>query len=107
MQRWEYRVVSLRDGTYTATLNEYSREGWELVTVTPQLPGASTSDEGGGMSMPRPFGRLEEARAKLNKLGADDSTDTPTDATSNLLWVLRRPLPEDRPDDAFDVGLDS
>jgi hypothetical protein len=107
MQRWEYRVVSLRDGTYTATLNEYSREGWELVTVTPQLPGASTPDEGGGMPMPRAFGRLEDARAKLNKLGADDPTDAPADATSNLLWVLRRPLPEDRSDDAFDVELDS
>jgi len=49
MQRWEYKVVSLRDGTYTATLNEYSREGWELVSVTPQLPEASTPDQGGGM----------------------------------------------------------
>jgi len=107
MQRWEYKVVSLRDGTYTATLNEYSREGWELVSVTPQLPEASTPDQGGGMPLPRAFGRLEDARAKLNKLGAaDESKDAPTEATSNLLWVLRRPLPEDRPD-AFEDGFDS
>jgi hypothetical protein len=107
MQRWEYRVVSLRDGTYTTTLNDYGREGWELVSVTSQLPETSTPDQGGGMQMPRAFGRLEDARAKLNKLGAADSTDAPTEATSNLLWVLRRPLPEDRLDDPFDVGLDS
>jgi len=43
----------------------------------------------------------------LNKLGAaDESKDAPTEATSNLLWVLRRPLPEDRPD-AFEDGFDS
>jgi hypothetical protein len=107
MQLWEYRVVSLRDGSYTATLNDYGREGWELVSVTSQLPEASTPDPGGGMPMPRAFGRLEDARAKLNKLGAaDDSTDALTEATSNLLWVLRRPLPEDR-SDAFEDGFDS
>jgi hypothetical protein len=106
MQRWEYRVVSLRDGTYTATLNEYGREGWELVSVTSQLPEASTPDPGGGRTMPRAFGRLEDAAAKLNKLGAADPTDAPTEAPSNLLWVLRRLLPGDRPD-AFEVGLDS
>ena len=107
MQRWEYRVISLRDGTYTTTLNEYGREGWELVSVTSQLHEASAPDQGGGMPMPRALGRLEDAAAKLNKLGAAGSTDAPTDATSNLLWVLRRPLPEDRPDDAFAGGFDS
>jgi hypothetical protein len=101
MQRWEYRVVSLRDGTYTATLNEYGRDGWELVSVTSQLVEAP-APEGGGLPMPRALGRLEDAAAKLNKLGAADSTDAPAAATSNLLWVLRRPLPEDRPDDRFD-----
>ena len=34
MQRWEYRVVSLRDQQYTAALNEFGREGWELVSST-------------------------------------------------------------------------
>jgi hypothetical protein len=99
MQRWEYRVVSLRDGTYTATLNEYGREGWELVSVTSQFLEAA-APEGGGLPMPRALGRLEGAAAKLNKLGAGDATDSPVEATSNLLWVLRRALPEDSPDDS-------
>jgi hypothetical protein len=106
MQRWEYRVVSLRDGTYTATLNEYGREGWELVSVTPQ-PHETSAPGGGGLPMPRTLGRLEDAATKLNKLGAADSTDAPPERTSNLLWVLRRPLPEDRPDDVYDIGFDS
>jgi len=33
MQRWEYRVVSLGDRQYTAALNEYGRDGWELISV--------------------------------------------------------------------------
>jgi hypothetical protein len=94
MQRWEYRVVSLADGTYTASLNEYGREGWELVSVTSQLHEAPTPDQGGGMPMPRALGRLENAAAKLNKLGGAESTDAPA-ATSNLLWVLRRLLPDE------------
>src|SRR5258705_2679255 len=82
MQRWEYRVVSLRDGTYTATLNEYGRDGWELVSVTSQALEAS-DPEGGGLPMPRALGRLEDAAAKLNKLGAAASTESPPEATSN------------------------
>ena len=33
MRRWEYKVVSLRDQQYTAALNEFGRDGWELVSV--------------------------------------------------------------------------
>jgi hypothetical protein len=95
MQRWEYRVVSLADGTYTASLNEYGREGWELVSVTSQLHEAPSPDQGGGMPMPRALGRLEDAAARLNKLGGAESTDAPAAATSNLLWVLRRLLPDE------------
>jgi hypothetical protein len=37
---------------------------------------------------------LEDAAAKLNKLG--DSTEaTPSAPPSNLIWVLRRPLSDD------------
>jgi hypothetical protein len=107
VQRWEYRVVSLPDGTYTATLNEYGREGWELVSVTSHLPEVPAASEGGGIPMPRALGRLEDAAAKLNKFGTADSADAGAGATSTLLWVLRRALPEDRADDALDVGFDS
>lgn len=96
----------MQDGSYTATLNEYGREGWELVSVTPQPQESPVADQGTGMPMPRSFGRLEDAAAKLNKLGAADSADASAGAASVLVW-LRRPLAENRPDDAFDVGFDS
>lgn len=98
MQRWEYRVVALREGHYTETLNEYGRDGWELVSVASDVheAPAAAPQRGGGIPVPRAFGRLEDAAAKLNKLGAADSTDAPADAASStLLWVLRRPLSED------------
>jgi len=95
MQRWEYRVVSLREGHYTETLNEYGRDGWELVSVTSDVAEAPAPRRGGTIPVPRAFGRLEDAAAKLNKLGAGDSTEAPAGATSiTLLWVLRRPLSE-------------
>lgn len=89
MQRWEYRVVSLRPGHYTTSLNQYGREGWELVGVAPDEPDAPASS-----SLPRPkaLGRLEDAAAKLNQLGG---TEEQTPVTSSLLWVLRRPLAEE------------
>jgi hypothetical protein len=45
--------------------------------------------------MPRALGRLEDAAAKLNKLGGDPPEATPSAPPSNLIWVLRRPLAED------------
>jgi hypothetical protein len=102
MQRWEYRVVSLRDGTYTTTLNDYGREGWELVSVVSQPPESPAPSQEGGMPMPRALGRLEAAAGKLNRLGASDSTEDQAAAPSALLWVLRRPLP-DRADDPYDI----
>ncbi len=96
MQRWEYRVVSLRDQHYTAALNEFGREGWELVGVTSEAVAATSPERGGAFPLPRALGRLEEAAGKLTKLGASDPADEPpTGAASRLLWVFRRPLSDD------------
>jgi hypothetical protein len=87
--------VSLREGHYTEILNQYGREGWELVSVTPDVVEARAPDKAGsGIPVPRALGKLEDAAAKLNKLGADDSSES-APATTPLLWVLRRPLDDD------------
>ena len=65
MQRWEYKVVALREGHYTESLNEYGRDGWELVNVAadaqklaPPTPGKSSSvpcpGPSAGSRTPRP-----------------------------------------------------
>jgi hypothetical protein len=95
MQRWEYRVVSLRDRQYTAALNEYGRDGWELVSVVSEAVTASTPERAKGLPLPRALGRLEEAADKFNKLGAGDPAESPAGPASRLLWVFRRPLSED------------
>jgi hypothetical protein len=96
MQQWEYRVVSLPQGHYTNALNEYGRQGWELVGITSETRDAPTAERTGTLPLPRAFGRLEDAAAKLNKLGAGDPTEAQADTPSTvLLWVLRRPLSED------------
>jgi uncharacterized protein YbbK (DUF523 family) len=95
MQRWEYRVVSLRDRQYTAALNEYGRDGWELVSVISEEFAATTPERARGLPLPRALGRLEQAADKLSKLGAEDSAESSTEAASRLLWVFRRPLSED------------
>lgn len=96
MQRWEYRVVSLRDRQYTAALNEFGREGWELVSVVSESVAASSPERSGGFPMPRAVGRLEEAAGKLTRLGASEPADEPpTGETSRLLWIFRRPLSDD------------
>jgi hypothetical protein len=93
MQRWEYKVVSLRDRQYTAALNEFGLDGWELVSVIAEAVEATSPDRGGGIPLPRVLGRLEGAADKLTKLGtADSDAEAPTGATSRLLWVFRRPL---------------
>ena len=92
MQRWEYKVVSLRDGRYTSTLNEYGRDGWELVSVVPDDDVVPTPEKGRAIPMPRALGRLEDAATKLSNLGGADSPDSSSEPSSTLLWVLRRPL---------------
>jgi hypothetical protein len=96
MQRWEYKVVSLRDQQYTAALNEFGREGWELVSVTSEAVAATSPERSGAFPRPRALGRLEEAADKLSKLGASAPSDElPPGVTSRLLWVFRRPLSDD------------
>jgi hypothetical protein len=93
MQRWEYKVVSLRDQQYTAGLNEFGLDGWELVSVVSEAVEATSPERSGGIPLPRALGRLEEAAGKLNKIGtAKADAEVPTGATSRLLWVFRRPL---------------
>jgi hypothetical protein len=94
MQRWEYKVISLRHGRYTVTLNEYGQEGWELVSVVADDRDLSTPEPRRAIPMPRAIGRLEDAAAKLNKLSAAGSASTPAEQASTLLWVLRRQLDE-------------
>ncbi|HZO34680.1 MAG TPA: hypothetical protein VFB17_06330 [Gaiellaceae bacterium] len=93
MQRFEFRVVSVPDGTYTAMLNEYSAEGWELVTVahdTRTVPARRES----GLPTPPGLGRLGQAAQAVSKLGGGDDDDGPEPGsiTTTLLWVFRRPL---------------
>lgn len=93
MQRWEYRVVSLRDQQYTAALNEFGQEGWELVSVISEEVAAASPERGAGFPLPRALGRLEEAADKLTKLGgADPPDELSPGGTSRLLWIFRRPL---------------
>jgi hypothetical protein len=99
VQRWEYRVVSLNDGQYTTSLNDYGREGWELVDVVPDVH-AVPERRDGGMPVPPGLGKLGQAASKLKDLeGANDPV--PGTITTTLLWVLRRPL-----DDEFDTAYD-
>jgi hypothetical protein len=95
MQRWEYKVVSLRDQQYTAALNEFGLDGWELVSVISEAVAAASPRRRGGIPLPRAIGRIEEAADKLTKLGASEPAEDPAEATSRLLWVFRRPLADD------------
>jgi len=97
VQRWEYKVVSLRDRQYTAALNEFGAEGWELVDVVTEELEPAAPERSRGIPMPRAIGRLEEAADKLTKLGGADASTEETNATSRLLWVFRRPLAEGQP----------
>jgi Domain of unknown function (DUF4177) len=96
MQRWEYKVVALRDQKYTAALNEFGLDGWELVSVISEEVAGASPERSGGVPLPRALGRLEEAADKLTKLGATGSdAEIPTGATSRLLWIFRRSLSND------------
>ena len=61
MQQWEYRVVSLSDGQYTSSLNDYARDGWELVNALPDVHVVPEKRETGGLPMPGLGGKLGAA----------------------------------------------
>ena len=91
MQQWEYRIVSLRDGHYTESLNGYGRDGWELVSVVQDAPPPATPPKGRKLPVPGALGKLETAAETIGKFGGSGEAEGP--ATTSLLWVLRRPLP--------------
>jgi hypothetical protein len=92
VQRWEYLVVALRDRQYTAALNGYGRDGWELVSVVSEEVAPVATERAKGLPLPRALGRIEEAAGKLNRLGTVDAGEEATEPTTRLLWVFRRPL---------------
>jgi hypothetical protein len=96
MQRWEYKVVALREGHYTESLNDYGRDGWELVSVANDTRKLAppTAGKARSVPVPRALGRLEDAASKLSNLGTGDSDEAPGEP-STLMWVLRRPLADD------------
>ena len=93
-QQWEYRVVSLTDGAYTSSLNDYARDGWELVNVVPDIGVVPEKREGGGLPMPALGGKLGAAASKLKDLDSSNEPD-PGAIRTTFLWVLRRPFDED------------
>ncbi|HZQ82402.1 MAG TPA: hypothetical protein VFB25_10560 [Gaiellaceae bacterium] len=90
MQRWEYKVLSFDDGRYTARLNDYGRDGWELIAVVPDEPAAPTAEKGSRLPVPGTLGKIGEAASRIEEMTGD-----PARPVSNLLWVLRRPLDDD------------
>ena len=90
MQRWEYRVVSLTDGTYTSSLNDYARDGWELVNVVPDVQVVPEKRDG-GLPMPALGGKVGAAASKLKDLESSNEP-VPGSITTTFLWVLRRPF---------------
>ncbi|HEY2776498.1 MAG TPA: hypothetical protein VGI77_01230 [Gaiellaceae bacterium] len=96
MQHWEYRVVSLTDGQYTSSLNDYARDGWELLSVVPDVQVVPEKREGGGLPMPALGGKLGAAASKLKDLESSSSSEpAPGTITTTFLWVLRRPFDDD------------
>jgi hypothetical protein len=94
VQLYEYRVVSLSDGAYTSSLNDYARDGWELVNVVPDISVVPEKRDGGGLPMPALGGKLGAAASKLKDLDSS-SEPVPGTITTTILWILRRPFDED------------
>ena len=90
--------MSLPPGQYTATLNEYGADGWDLVTVAHDVRTVpERRDTGSGLPMPPGLGKLGQAAEAMSRFGETESSDLPEPGTvtTTLLWVLRRPLADD------------
>ena len=94
LQLYEYRVVSLSDGAFTSSLNDYARDGWELVQVVPDISVVPEKRDGGGLPMPALGGKLGAAASKLKDLESSNEP-APGTITTTFLWVLRRPFDDD------------
>ena len=94
MQQWEFRVVSFPQGQYTAMLNQYGADGWELVAVAHDIRTVPERRDSGGLPMPSGLGKLGQAAEAVSKLGESNDGDAPEPGsiTTTLLWVLRRRL---------------
>lgn len=87
--------MSFPEGQYTAMLNQYGADGWELAGVAPDIRTVpERRDGGGGIPMPPGFGKLGQAAQAVSKFGETESSDAPApgSVTTTFLWVLRRPL---------------
>ena len=89
-------MISFAEGQYTAKLNEYGAEGWELVGVAPDVRTVPERRDG-GLPMPPGFGKLGQAAQAVSQLGEPQGTDGPEPGTvtTTFLWVLRRPLDDE------------
>jgi len=85
--------VSLNAGQYTTALNDYGLDGWELISVVPDVHVVPEKREG-GLPMPPLGGKLGAAASKLRDLEGSDEPVSGT-ITTTILWVLRRPLDDD------------
>lgn len=94
LQLYEYRVVTLTDGAFTSSLNDYARDGWELVQVVPDVSVVPEKRESGGLPMPALGGKFGAAASKLKDLEGSNEP-APGSITTTFLWVLRRPFDDD------------
>jgi hypothetical protein len=94
--RWEYKVVSLQ-GKYTDALNEHGKDGWELVCVAPDVHTVAGAPPAPGRKLPIPgaLGRLEGVASRFGDSEAGAEGPPPGSVSTTLLWVLRRPLPDE------------
>jgi len=94
VQRWEYKVISLKDGRYTEALNEYGQSGWELVGIASDVHDQPVRQRGRGVPIPGALGKLEGAASRFAASGSDHEPD-PGATFTTLLWVLRRPIDDE------------
>ncbi len=94
MRRFEYKVVSFSNGSYTTSLNEYGRDGWELVAVAPDVRTVAAREPERRLPMPRAIEQLEGVVSKVGGQSAETGP-APGSTTTTLLWVLRRQLDDE------------